>query len=138
MGHALALPARPADRESAQQIQDLVYENLELQEKVEKWRLRARTLQEERWGFVQKWRTENFAASEASAVPDDGAAPAKPAAKLAGAPTAAKAVLAEGGEGGEEERDEVPPPQQYSSADDDEDSSSSGSAGADSDSDDSS
>lgn len=44
------------DRESARDVNELLQENMELSTKVDTWKERAQTLQQERWGFVQKFR----------------------------------------------------------------------------------
>ena len=96
-----------SDHESESQIQDLVYENMELQTKVEKWRLRARTLQEERWGFVQKWRADTNSAKEAATAAAK-AAVAEETAKISAAPAAGEisSLLAKTKLGGDDSDDE--------------------------------
>ena len=49
--------------------QDLIHENIELTSQVEKWKARAKTLQEERWGFVQKWRRAPLPQTAAQPLP---------------------------------------------------------------------
>ena len=82
-----------------------MYENMELQAKAEKWRLRARTLQEERWGFVQKWRAETSTAKEAAQAAA-AAAIAAETAKLAAAPAASTMSLLTTKMGGQDSDDE--------------------------------
>ena len=44
---------------------ELLRDKIELQEKATKWKSRARALQRERVGFVERWRQQNRAAGEA-------------------------------------------------------------------------
>ena len=44
---------------------ELLRDKIELQEKATKWKTRARALQRERVGFVERWRQQNRAAGEA-------------------------------------------------------------------------
>ena len=56
------MPASPRrDKESAKDYHELIHENVELGERCERWKERAEMLQQERWGFVAKWREGKMA-----------------------------------------------------------------------------
>jgi len=57
------------DQECARDVNELTHENMELSEKLDVWRERAQMLQQERWGFVQKFR----AAKQATDVTNNAA-----------------------------------------------------------------
>ena len=44
------------DQECARDVNELMHENMELKAKMETWRERAQTLQQERWKFVRKFQ----------------------------------------------------------------------------------
>ena len=44
------------DQECARDVNELTHQNTELAEKLDLWKDRAQMLQQERWGFVQKFR----------------------------------------------------------------------------------
>ena len=60
------------DKEGANDMNELLHENADLSEKLERWKERAQTLQQERWGFVQKWRQAKLEAKEAGAQYSEG------------------------------------------------------------------
>ena len=78
---------------------------MELQKKVDTWRERAKTLQQERWGFVQKWRTENLVASHAAAVAEEANKKAISEATSVGAATSGASIKGGGGLEGDGEDD---------------------------------
>ena len=54
------------DQECARDVNELTHENTELSEKLEIWKERAQMLQQERWGFVQKFRAARAQAAGGS------------------------------------------------------------------------
>ena len=52
------------DQECAREVSELTHDNNELNQKLDLWRDRANTLQQERWGFVQKFRAAKKEAGE--------------------------------------------------------------------------
>ncbi len=52
-------------REYSREMVELLHDKIDAQEKASKWKERARFLEHERGGFVQRWRTERRAARDA-------------------------------------------------------------------------
>lgn len=52
------------DQECAREVNELTHDNTELAEKLDVWKERAQMLQQERWGFVQKFRAAKAQAGE--------------------------------------------------------------------------
>lgn len=63
------------DKESAKDYHEVLHENVELRERADRWKDRAELLQQERWGFVQKWREGKMAGLTLSRAPDLDAEP---------------------------------------------------------------
>ena len=59
------------DRESAAEMNELLHANTELSEDLERWQQRCREMQKERWGFVERWRSDKKSASEGQHVRDE-------------------------------------------------------------------
>jgi len=58
------------DKECMKEYNEMLHDNAELAEKCARWKERAQMLQQERWGFVQRWRKEKLAALEAGRSQD--------------------------------------------------------------------
>lgn len=54
------------DQECARDTTELLHENAELKQQLDVWKERAQTLQQERWGFVQKFRTAKAGGADAA------------------------------------------------------------------------
>ena len=70
------------DKESAREFNELLQENAELTEKCERWKERAKELQQERWGFVQKFRSAQVQARQLGHSAATGTVVADPAKAL--------------------------------------------------------
>lgn len=59
------------DKQLTKDMSELINDNIELVDKAEKWKGRARRLEAERSSFVQRWRSEHLKASQAAGDADD-------------------------------------------------------------------
>ena len=56
------------DQECAREVNEMLHENTELTEKLDLWKERAQMLQQERWGFVQKFRAAKGSGADGAAA----------------------------------------------------------------------
>jgi len=61
------------DKQLTKDMSELVNDNMDLVDKAEKWKGRARRLEAERSSFVQRWRSEHLKASQAAREADGDA-----------------------------------------------------------------